>query len=269
MSDAPRSLDQVRARIDAVDAELLRLLDERAGLAREVAAAKRVEAAGRPQPFGLRPARETQVIRSLLARPRAAASPALVIRLWRELMADSLRSQGPFALSVYGGRDPARLVELARLRFGAGPSLAMAPSAEAAIAAARQLGGVAVLPLEAMERGAVAPWARLLAEPGLRAFALLPCLTAWGPPQALAVAQVEVEPSGADQTLWATDAAGPVDRIVEDLGQRGLAADLLAEGGGLRLFSLAGYVQARDERLVGAPGRLTGVIGAAPTPFDL
>ena len=80
---------------------------------------------------------------------------------------------------------------------------------------------------------------------------------------------MEVEPSGADQTLWAADATGPVDRIIDDLGQRGLAADLLAEGGGLRLFSLAGYVQAEDARLVGAPGRLTGVIGAAPTPFDL
>ena len=64
------SLDAVRARIDAVDAELLRLIDERAALAGEVAAAKRAEAAqdekGAPG-FGLRPAREAQVMRRLLA----------------------------------------------------------------------------------------------------------------------------------------------------------------------------------------------------------
>jgi hypothetical protein len=35
------------------------------------------------------------------------------------------------------------------------------------------------------------------------------------------------------------------------------------------LFALAGYVQPGDERLTRAPGRLHGVIGAAPLPFDL
>jgi len=264
MAETPKSLEEVRARIDAVDDELLRLIDERAGLAQAVAAAKRAAAGGQEPGFGLRPARETQVLRALLARPRASAAPGLVVRLWRELMADSLKSQGPFALAVFGGRDPARMAELARLRFGAAPPMAMVDSAEAAIAAARRLGGVGVLPLDG-----IAPWARLLAEPTLRAFAVLPCLSAWGPPAALAVAAVEVEPSGADQTLWITDAALTADRIVEALGARGLAAAVLAEGRGLRLFALPGYVQPNDPRLLGAPGQLTGVIGAAPTPFDL
>jgi hypothetical protein len=157
-----------------------------------------------------------------------------------------------------------RLVELARLRFGAAPPITLVDSPEAAIAAARRLGGVGVLPLDGG-----APWARLLAEPRLRAFAVLPCLDAWGPPAALAVAAVDVEPSGADQTLWVTDAAEPSGRIIEALGARGLAAALLAEGGGLKLFRLPGFVQPEDARLIGAPGRLTGVIGAAPTPFDI
>ncbi len=260
----PMTLDAVRARIDTVDTELLRLLDERAGLAAAVAAAKRSAAGDAPQPFGLRPARETEIMRRLLARPHPGASAALIVRLWRELMAESLKSQGPFALTVFGGRDPARMAELARLRFGAAPPLTMVDHPEAALTAARTLGGVGVLPLDGL-----APWARLLAEPKLRAFAVLPCLNAWGRPQALAVAQVEVEPSGADQTLWITDAATPADAIVEALGRLGLAADLLAEGRGLRLFSLPGYVQADDPRLAGAPGRLAGVVGAAPTPFDL
>jgi len=260
----PTTLEEVRARIDAVDKELLRLIDERAGLAQAVAVAKRAAAGGQPPGFGLRPARETQVLRALLARPHASASPGLIVRIWRELIGDSLKSQGPFAVSVFGGRNPARMIELARLRFGVAPSLTLVDSAEQAIATARQLGGVGVLPLEG-----AAPWARLLAEPKLRAFAVLPCLDAWGPPAALAVAAVEVEPSGADQTLWISDAAEPAARVIETLGARGLAAAVLAEGGGVRLFSLPGFVQPADARLAGAPGRLSGVIGAAPTPFDL
>ena len=37
----------------------------------------------------------------------------------------------------------------------------------------------------------------------------------------------------------------------------------------LKLFGLAGFYQRDDERLARAPGQLTGVIGASPTPFDL
>ena len=41
-----------------------------------------------------------------------------------------------------------------------------------------------------------------------------------------------------------------------------MAAELLGDAGGLRLFELVGYYQSSDERLARAPGRLTGVIGA-------
>ncbi len=261
----PTSLETARARIDAVDDALLRLLDERAALAGEVAAAKRAAAGAGPLPFGLRPARETQVIRRLLARPHPNASIALVVRLWRELMGESLAAQGPFSITAFGGRDPARMAELARLRFGAAPPLVMVDKPEVAIAAARTLGGVGLFPLDT----GAAPWGRLLAEPGLRCFAVLPCLTAWGPPAAIAVAAVGVEPSGADQTLWITDATETADAVVDRLSHQGLAGELLREAGGLKLFTLAGYVQPDDSRLAAAPGRLSGVIGAAPTPFDL
>ena len=55
----------------------------------------------------------------------------------------------------------------------------------------------------------------------------------------------------------------------EALSRDGVAADLVAEAGGLKLFALAGYYQREDERLARAPGRLTGVIGAAPAPLDV
>src|SRR5947209_1472225 len=156
---APVSLEAVRKRIDAIDAELLRLVDERAGLAKDVAAAK--AAAGDAGKFGLRPGREAQLLRKLLAAPRKAASPSLIVRIWRELIGDSLATQGPFRLAVWGGRDAARTVELARLRFGAAPPLAQLGRPEEALAQARVSGGVAVLGLTADN----AWWGRLLAEP--------------------------------------------------------------------------------------------------------
>ncbi|MFC3076589.1 chorismate mutase [Phenylobacterium terrae] len=257
---AAQPLDAVRARIDEIDAELLRLVDERAGLAIEVAKAK--AAAGEGDRFALRPGREAQLLRKLLSRGRRAAPPGLVVRIWRELIGDSLSRQGPFHLSVWGG---SRAVELARARFGVAPRLALAAKPEDALAAARSLGGVAVI---ALARDS-AWWGRLLAEPRLKVFAALPCLAAWGPMSALAVAEVEVEPTGSDVTFWVTDAPGPAAPILTALSRDGVAASLMVEAGGLKLFTLAGYYMADDERLARAPGRLSGVIGAAPSPLDV
>jgi chorismate mutase len=257
------SLDDVRARIDAIDTELLRLVDERACIAAVVADAKR--AAGDGDKFGLRPVREAQLLRRLLSTPRRGASSELTVRLWRELMSDSLARQGPFHLSVWGGNDPAQTVEMARSQFGAAPPLARVSRPEDALAAAKTRGGVGVLAL-VPDHGW---WGRLLAEPTLSVFAALPCLSVWGSTSALAVSQIAVEPTGADETFWVTDATQPGSAIEDAFSLDGVAARLISFGGGLKLFALAGFYQRDDERLTRAPGRLTGVIGAAPLPFDV
>src|SRR5690606_35154392 len=128
----------------------------------------------------------------------------LIVRVWRELMGQSLAAQGAFDLSVWGGREPARATELARQRFGAGPTMNLVAKPEDAMGGALRKGGVSVLMLASDS----AWWGRLLAQPRLKVFALLPCLAAWGPPAALAVAEVEVEPTGGDLTFWVTDAPG-------------------------------------------------------------
>ena len=263
MADARSSLADVRARIDEVDAAILALVDERARLASDVAAAKAAE--GNAGKFGLRPAREAQVLRKLLAKPRTSASISLIVRIWREMMAESLALQGPFLISAWGGHDPARIRELARLRFGAAPSLMVVQTAEDAIAAARALGGVGVLALSKDS----AWWGRLLAEPKVRVFAALPCLNAWGSMSALAVADAPIEPSGCDETFWVTDHGGSSPQIIQALAKDGVAASHVQTAGGLKLFKLAGFYEATDERLKRAPGKLSGVIGAAPTPLDV
>jgi chorismate mutase len=257
------SLDEIRTRIDAIDQQLLHLVGERSALATAVARAKR--ATGDSSLFGLRPVREAQLLRRLLAAKAPQVSIELVVGLWRQLMADSLGRQGPFHITLWGGKSPVRTTELARVRFGAQVAIHAANRPEDAIAAARTLGGVGVLALA----GDSPWWGRLLLEPRLNVFASLPCLHRWGAPAALAVAQVEVEPSGRDETFWVTDAPQSAPEVIEALGRIGLAGELLANAGGLKLFTLAGFVQRQDARLAQAPGELKGVIGAASLPLDL
>lgn len=202
-------------------------------------------------------------LRALIAERRGLASGALV-RLAREAEGLRLDRAGALRLALWGG-DVSSVGKLASERFGAAPRRVSVPKAEQALAAAKPppLGPAQVAAVLALDG---AWWLRLLAEPSIRVFAALP-ETAHGVPLALAVAAVETGPTGDDRTLWATDAPGRAAAVEAILGDLGFAADLWAEAGGLKLFALAGYVQAHDERLARAPGRLSGVIGAAPVGF--
>ena len=145
---------------------------------------------------------------------------------------------------------------LAADRFGLTARAAAEP--EQALAAVRD-GSRALMDLTPGK----AWWGRLLAEPGLRVVAALPD-DRHGLPRALLLQRTEPGPTGDDRTFWATDSQAPDARIIGTLAAAGLAASPLIAAGGLKLFMLAGYVQAEDGRLASAPGSLSGVIGAAP-----
>jgi len=87
-------------------------------------------------------------LRKLLIAKEPQVSFELVVTLWRQIMADSLARQGPFHVSLWGGKNPYKVIELTRiLRFGAGVSVRPAPRPEDALSAAKSPGGVAVLGL--------------------------------------------------------------------------------------------------------------------------
>ncbi|NNH69969.1 chorismate mutase [Nocardia uniformis] len=78
---APQSLDQVRARIDALDGELIRLLAQRQGLVNTAATFKKDERAVRA------PDRVAQVV--TLARERATVAglaPDVAEAVWRAMI---------------------------------------------------------------------------------------------------------------------------------------------------------------------------------------
>jgi hypothetical protein len=164
------------------------------------------------------------------------------------------------AIGVWGGGDLVVAAELAMRRFGLDAHLTSLAKPEDALAHARKPGAVAVATLDPTQPW----WARLIAEPKVRAFDLV----SRGGVAALCLAARVLEPTGEDLTLWATDAVGSDEAIEAGLGAAGFAGEPLWSGAGLKLFGLAGYVQRDDRRLLAAPGRLSGVIGVAPNPWD-
>ncbi len=106
-------------------------------------------------------------------------------------------------------------------------------------------------------------WAKLLATPDVRVIAALPD-DARARPRSLMISSETSGPTGDDRTFWMTDSPLADAAIIQHLSNTGLAAESMAQSGTLKLFALSGYVQAEDGRLQGAPGQLSGIIGAAP-----
>lgn len=91
-------LDALRKRIDSIDHELLALLEERAGVAAEIAEAKRAE--GRVGFYD--PERERRLTDRLAAAGREILPTAAIRAIWREIIAACLAVQKPLAVAHLG-----------------------------------------------------------------------------------------------------------------------------------------------------------------------
>lgn len=99
MSQDKDKLAEVRRRIDALDADIQRLINERANLAFEVAQSK-----GESQNAVdyYRPEREAQVLRGVLERNQGPLSDSEMLRLFREIMSACLARQEPMKVAYLG-----------------------------------------------------------------------------------------------------------------------------------------------------------------------
>jgi len=95
----PRSLLELRTQIDAVDARILALINERAGYALQVAESKM--ASGETECFH-RPEREAEVLRRIAAENRGPLSDDAVKRFFRELMSECLALEKPLSVAFLG-----------------------------------------------------------------------------------------------------------------------------------------------------------------------
>jgi chorismate mutase/prephenate dehydratase len=96
---AKPDLGEVRVRIDAIDLQIQSLIQERAGFARQVGAAKgKLRAAVEYY----RPEREAQVLRRIVDRNEGPLSDEVLVRLFREVMSACLAQQEPLRIGYLG-----------------------------------------------------------------------------------------------------------------------------------------------------------------------
>ncbi len=96
---ATDTLTVVRERIDSVDQQIQRLLNERAQLAQRVGLAKSRDGGGAEF---YRPEREAQVLRAVRERNRGPLRDEEVVRLFREIMSACLAQQEPLKVAYLG-----------------------------------------------------------------------------------------------------------------------------------------------------------------------
>jgi len=151
MTEGPNPLLPLRAQIDAVDRELLALLNRRAGLALQVGEVKKAEGS-----VAFRPEREAQVIDGLKAANAGPLRSESVAPIWREIMSACRALETPTRVAYLG---PAgTFSEQATLGFF-GSSIVRVPCAsidEVFRATAAGAADFGVVPVENSTEGVVA-----------------------------------------------------------------------------------------------------------------
>ena len=158
----PRAIDDLREEIDALDEELLTLIERRLDLAASIAAAKSGDAhAAGPQELLLRPAREASVIARLAGLSKRIPH-ASITAIWRELMAINLQAQRPIEIALSATRHPVRMQLMARARFGTILPIRQSASPDEALEKARKGKAIALI-----EIGEGDWWTKLADDPDL------------------------------------------------------------------------------------------------------
>lgn len=281
MAEPGPTLNDLRGEIDRLDDALLDLLANRARVAAEIAPLK----AGTGAPL-LRPGREAEVLRRLVARADGRFDPLALVRIWREIMSAALRTQGPFSVAVSAPEGGPSCWGLARTQYGvATPMTGTAGPVQAIARVVSGAASVAIVPFPGVEERD--PWWTRLVTDGAsrpRVVARLPAADGLAPSggvhAGLAVATMAPEPSGDDRSLIAIETREPMSRtgITRALADAGFAVSFAASrgaGGDMHLAEVAGFVTGDASGLaalrgkLGEAARLVEVIGAYAVPLAL
>jgi chorismate mutase-like protein len=256
----------LRRRIDAIDDRMHDLLIERAAVVARVAASKKDGEVAFYQP-----GREAQILRRLAAQHRGALPFATVVRIWRELLAATVRLETPFAVAVFAPAEAPGLWDIARDHYGSLAPITACDSTGAVIRAVfENHASAGILPMP--QQGDPDPWWRHLAAPhdnAPRVIARLPfgargslrCETG----DALVIGRCAQQWTGADRTLFATANKADLGRagVYETLSSAGLACTFFSSWrhaeATLDMFEVDGFVPAEDPRIT----RFRSMVGAA------
>ena len=232
MSDIPSDLEQLRRSIDEIDDRLHDLLIERIAVVSRIDAFKHES----DRMAAHQPAREAQIIRRLIERNRGAFPPATLVRMWRELLAATVRQQGAFAVAVYAPPAAPGYWDLARDHYGSLTTMTAHPStAQVVRAVIDDRAAIGVLPMP--QDGDADPWwLHLLSVPERvpQVITRLPFGSRGNARSdgaaALAIGRGTRQPTGRDRTLIVIENAPDIsrDRIVSTLKAAGLTGTILA-----------------------------------------
>jgi chorismate mutase len=262
----------MRVEIDRIDDALHDLLMLRAGLSAHMAAS-RVKASS----ASFRPGREAMILRRLLARHAGPLPRAVLVRLWRDIIASSLAQQGSFTMAVpgtQGGGPEAVAALLARGHFGmlTPMKLHQTPLRVLSAVAAGEA-SVAILPAPQEGESHEAAWWVQIEAPLLQVVAGLPFLTTKDnpEPQAFAIAAIAPEPTGRDRTLLRLEAGDDHTRprITAALAAIGLKPRWLLRRdlpNPMALAEVEGFLTPDDPRLAALPFPRIQILGAYAEP---
>lgn len=284
MSTQRPDLAGIRQQIDGIDDQLLDLLRQRVQLVEQVAAAKAAGTTPAPAHEIVRPGREAEILRRLLARAEGALPRRLVVALWREMIAAFSQMQGVPLKAVVYDPDPVNGAYRAVARDYCGNAIP-ARLVTSAIAAVRAVSDgtatVAILPLPL--EGEQEPWWPMLAGPEGRTpriIARLPFARVAGEPEALVLSFASASDTGQDQSLVVVELRDDMSRgrLSDAFRTAGLVplaiqVAMAKSGAELVLVDVQGYVAPQDQRLL-ALREHTGpavaqimTVGAYPLPY--
>ena len=127
---APDPLQIVRNRIDAIDAELHRLLIDRSGVIAELIHLKGTSKPG----AAFRPDREADMMRRIVMRHAGELPLATVEHIWREIITVFTAMQAPFGVIAGPAGDALAMRDLIRFYFGFSVPVETAETSQAAVA---------------------------------------------------------------------------------------------------------------------------------------
>lgn len=285
MTQQKPSLDTLRQQIDDLDAQIHDALMRRAALAPQIAAAK----GGLNGALAMRPGREAVLLRERLARHQGPMPPAVIARIWREIVNGLTALQSPFSIAVCAPEKSVGYWDLARNHFGAAAPMRLHRSAMVVLEAVSQQPrtlGLLPLPMD----GEQEPWWTGFgtAQESERAHIIwkLPFFTSesgqFEDLTAFVIAHAAPEATGDDVTVLTleTDLDTSRARIGDRMADEGLSTQFVAiredsfAGTRTLLAEVDGFLTADDERLERAvaalgdqPARLA-ILGAYPRPLS-
>jgi chorismate mutase / prephenate dehydratase len=257
MSPNSLSLDELRRRIDELDDALQDILMKRAEI---VAAVAQLKSASATPP--LRPGREAQILRRLLAQHRGAFPKPVLVRLWRELLAGTTALQAELHLAVYAPETVPGFWDIARDHYGSQtPMTSFRSIGEVLRAVSDGRAALGVLPVPGQADGET--WWRFLAAgeaPVMRIIARLPFNLRGNARvdggDAFVIGAIEPEASGHDRSVFLIESSDELSRarLLSALAGVGLAATVLEatvpEAGAVaQLVEFDGAVTGGDARV--------------------